>query len=104
LALAPYSPFPLLFHETAPIRYALPLVMPVAFLAATAFDWTGPRLGQVLSAALVVVLLMAGGGAARAYGSSEAPAFRAIREVRELAGSGPVGMHAVFRRTAEWSP
>jgi len=104
LAFGPYAIFHLLFHETVTVRYALPLVVPVAFLVATAFDWAGPRPGQILGGALVALLLLTAVGAARAYGSTEAPAFRAIREVREAAGDGPVGMHAVFRRTAEWSP
>ena len=104
LAFGPYAIFHLLFHETLTVRYALPLVVPVAFLVATAFDWAGPRPGQILSGALVALLLLTAVGAARAYGSTEAPAFRAIREVRESAGDRPVGMHAVFRRTAEWSP
>ena len=104
VAFGPYMIFHLLFHETVTIRYALPLVIPIAFLAATAFDWAGLRPGQVLSGALVLILLATGTGAVRAYGSSEAPAFRAMREARESAAGGPVGMHAVFRRTAEWAP
>jgi len=48
--------------------------------------------------------LLTAAGPARAYGSDEAPAFRAIRDVRESAAGVPVGMHAVFRRTVEWSP
>jgi hypothetical protein len=104
VAFGPYAIFHLLFHETATTRYALPLVAPVAFLAATALDWMGRRPAQVTSAALVLVLLTTGTGAVRGYGSREAPAFQAMREVREAAGGGPVGMHAVFRRTAEWAP
>ena len=102
LAFGPYAIFHLLFHETATVRYALPLVIPIAFLAATALDWTGRRPAQFLGAALVAVLLLTAVGPARAYGSVEAPAFQAMREVRDSAGTVPVGMHAVFRRTAEW--
>ena len=35
IAFAPYAIFHLLFHETATMRYALPLIVPVALLAAT---------------------------------------------------------------------
>ena len=104
IAFGPYAAFHLLFHETATVRYALPLVVPVAFLVATAFDWAGRRPGRILSGVLVAILLMTSAGAVRAYGSDEAPAFRAMREVSASFGSEPVGMHAVFRRTAEWSP
>lgn len=104
LAFGPYAVFHLLFHETATVRYALPLVVPVAFLVSNAFDWAGSRAGAVLSAALVVVMLGVAAPAARQYGSLESPPFRALRDVREEAGSSPIGMHAVFRRSAEWQP
>lgn len=104
VAFGPYAVFHVLFHETLTIRYALPLVVPMAFLASCALDWAGRRPATVLSAALIVVSLGAGGRAAREYGSLEAPSFRAMRDVRDTAGAGPVGMHAVFRRTAEWEP
>lgn len=104
VAFGPYAIFHLLFHETATVRYALPLVLPVAFLLSNALDWAGARAGAVLSTALVVVMLAAAAPAAREYGSVPAPAFRAVREVREAGGAVPVGMHAVFRRTAEWDP
>ena len=41
IAFAPYAIFHLLFHETATMRYALPLIVPVALLAATAIDALG---------------------------------------------------------------
>ena len=33
IAFLPYAVFQLLFHETVTVRYALPLVVPVVFLA-----------------------------------------------------------------------
>ena len=104
VAFAPYAAFHLLFHETATVRYALPLVVPVAFLAACAFDWAGRRPATALGVALVGVMLLAGTRAARAYGAVEPPAFRAMRAAIDAANGAPVGMHAVFRRTAEWTP
>jgi hypothetical protein len=104
VAFAPYAIFHLLFQETATLRYALPLIVPVAFLVATALDWLGRRPGRILSGVLVALLLMTSAGAVRAYGANEAPAFRAMREVSVSFGGDPVGMHAVFRRAAEWLP
>jgi hypothetical protein len=100
----PYAVFHLLFHETATVRYALPLVVPVAFLVASAIDWTGRRIAMGLGAVLVVVLLGGGATAAREYGRVESPAFKSIHELRESAGGMPVGMHAVFRRATDWDP
>ena len=73
LAFGPYAIFHLLFHETVTVRYALPLVVPVAFLVASAFDWAGPRPGQILSGALVVLLLLTavgGGPCVRVHGGA----------------------------------
>jgi hypothetical protein len=104
VSFGPYAVFHLLFHETATVRYALPLVVPIAYLAACAIDWTGPRPATAISATLIVVLLAAGAPAAREYGRAAAPSFAAIREIRANAAGMPVGMHAVFRRSAEWEP
>ena len=103
VTFGPYAVFHLLFHETATVRYALPLAVPMAYLAACAIDWTG-RASAAVGAALVVVLLATAVPAARAYGSVESPPFKALREVRENAAAMPVGMHAVFRRATEWDP
>jgi hypothetical protein len=104
LAFGPYAVLHLLFHETITIRYALPLVVPLAFLASAALDWTGRRAGAVLSVAVIAALVMTGMNAARAYGSLDAPAFQALTEVRQAAGSMPIATHAVFRRLTEWDP
>ncbi len=103
VTFGPYAVFHLLFHETATVRYALPLAVPMAYLAACAIDWTG-RASAAVGAALVVVLLATAVPAARAYGSVESPPFKALREVRENAAAMAVGMHAVFRRATEWDP
>lgn len=103
IAFGPYAVFHMLFHETLTVRYALPLVAPVAFLACCAIDWLGRRPATIPSAVLIVVSLSMGTRAARAYDSSAAPAFQAMRAIRG-AGTEPVGMHAVFRRASEWMP
>ena len=103
VAFAPYAVFHLLFHETVTTRYALPLVVPLAFLAAHAVDWAGRRTATVLVALFAIVSLAAAGSAARAYGSTVPPPVQAIAHADRAAGSSPIGMHAVFRRTADWA-
>ena len=102
LAFAPYAAFHLLFHETATIRYALPLVLPIAWLAATAVEMVGRRAGVAVTATLAAVLLTGGIQAARSYGSHPAPAFQAVREAAAASESLPLATHAVFRRTLDW--
>ncbi len=76
IAFLPYAVFHLLFHETATMRYALPLIVPVALLAATAVDAAGRRALTFAAATAVVVSLVVTVPAARAYGSDGSPAFR----------------------------
>ena len=104
MAFLPYAIFHLLFHETATVRYALPLVIPVAFFVSSAFDLAGRRASMVLSAALVAVFLVRAAPATRSYGSTRTPAFEALEALtaRPSGDSRPVGMHAVFRRVSEW--
>ncbi|MEZ5318869.1 MAG: hypothetical protein R2752_15825 [Vicinamibacterales bacterium] len=54
LAFAPYLGFHLLFHETATVRYALPLVVPVAGAAVLGLSLIGARAAAVVATALAV--------------------------------------------------
>jgi len=104
IAFVPYAIFHLLFHETATVRYALPLVIPIAFLVSSAFDLGGRRASMVLSTALIGVFLVIAAPAARGYGSTATPAFEALNALKSQSPgeSAPAGMHAVFRRVSEW--
>jgi hypothetical protein len=106
VAFVPYAIFHLLFHETPTVRYALPLIVPIALLASMATDLVRRPMSIVLNVALVGTFLILSIPAVRGYGSTETPAFQALSAVR--AGSPemptPVGMHAVFRRISEWRP
>ena len=119
IAFAPYAIFHLLFHETATMRYALPLIVPVALLAATAIDALGRRALTFAAATAVVVSLATTVPAARAYGQDGSPAFRVFAElplailrqpptVAPAPASGAtsvipaLGMHASLRRVEEW--
>jgi hypothetical protein len=118
IAFVPYAIFHLLFHETATMRYAMPLVVPVAFLAALAVEAAGRRTLTVLGAVAVIVSLVVTVPAARAYSRDGSPAFRVFAAL-PLAGSGSaaaadarashagpsgpaLGFHASLRRVEEW--
>lgn len=107
VGFVPYAVFHLLFQETITVRYALPLVVPVAYLAACAFDWVGRIPSAIAAAAVVAWSLFVSMPATVAYGSQSSPAFRAV----EVAQSGTpgsairgraIGMHAVARRVVDW--
>jgi hypothetical protein len=103
IAFAPYAIFHLLLQETATIRYALPLVIPIAYLVAVALDMAGRRPSMLFGTVLIGAFLVRAVPAARGYGSTETPAFQALRDVGADPGT-PVGMHGVFRRPSEWRP
>jgi hypothetical protein len=104
---APYAVFHLLFQETITVRYALPLVVPVAFLAVCALDWgrgTSTILGTTALVAWSVALSFP---ATFVYGLRSSPPFRALIEAtRPDIGSANqsriVALHAVARRAVDW--
>jgi hypothetical protein len=108
VAFVPYAIFHVLFHETITVRYALPLVVPVAYLAVCALDWAGSVVTAAGVAALVVWSLVMSVPATIWYGRHSSPTFLALydaaqTEVREAA-AGPrvIGLHAVARRAVDW--
>ena len=121
IAFGPYAIFHLLFHETATMRYALPIVPAVVFLAIYASGAFG-RIGAAVTAVgLIVPSLVQTMPAARAYAQNGSPAFQ-LFEAMKLApsrhsppvtpsqpagdGSGAtsytMSMHAVMRRVEDW--
>jgi len=102
----PYAVFHLLFQETITVRYALPLVVPIAFLAISGLDWgrgTATILGTTAIIAWSTALWVP---ATMAYGSQSSPAFRALIEAGRSGNSANqariVGLHAVARRAVDW--
>jgi hypothetical protein len=89
VAFGPYFVFDLLFQETFTGRYALPVVIPVAFLVAIA----ARRLPTPIGLGFVVVLSMycahLGGTSVAALAREPAPAFRLLDDLREAARSSP---------------
>jgi Protein of unknown function (DUF2723) len=112
IAFVPYAIFHVLFHEVVTVRYALPLIVPVAYLVASALEWAGQRVLACGAVVLAVVSLVAAVPASIAYAREGSPTFRAFRTVESwprtrTADPGgtfadAVGMHAVFRRAAQW--
>jgi hypothetical protein len=108
VGFVPYAIFHLLFHETITVRYALPLVLPIAYLAVWSLAWVGGAVTAAGAAALVVWSLVVTVPATIWYGRHSSPAFFALAEaarteVREApAGPRVIGLHAVARRAVDW--
>jgi hypothetical protein len=107
VAFVPYAAFHLLFHEVVTVRYAMPLLVPVAYLLVTAIDRRPRLMLPVAASALAVVGLAQVARPSWVYARDGSPAFRAFADVRAQADGGDegrpaVGMHAFARRTAEW--
>ena len=107
LAFAPYVVFHLLFQETAHVRYALPVVVPVVWLAAQACAAAG-RAAPVLHAAVIVFALFVTARTAVAYRSEPHAAFRAIADMNRAAPvERPAALfaHYAMRRPLQiWTP
>ena len=108
VAFVPYAIFHLLFQETVTVRYALPLVLPIAYLFASALEWPGRGVLPAGAAALAAWSVFVTWPAAVTYGRSGSPAFRALGEAAGGGISDParpervIAMHAVARRAADW--
>ena len=88
VAFGPYAIFHLLFHETVTVRYALPLVVPIAYLVASALDGPAGACSRPARAALVAWSAVRDAArGARPTARSGSPAFRALVE----AAAGGVG-------------
>ncbi len=99
LAFAPYTLFHLLFQETIFVRYALPTMPMVAFLAARGLASTG-RFAPMMAAPLVAASLVVTVPGGIAYGGEPHPAFRAIADAARAAESRQPA--AVFSHFAIW--
>ena len=88
VAFGPYFVFDLLFQETVTTRYALPLVMPVAYAAVRGASLFPSK------AVMPAIVVLAGfnafvsTNALWAYSRTGAPAFRMLRDMRESASPG----------------
>lgn len=96
VAFCPYFAFHMLFQETPSVRYALPLVPLMAYLAARGA--TGLGRGAVFVVVTVVgAAAIAVVPAGFAYGAEAHPAFRAIRDMSARAETEPpAGVYSHF--------
>jgi hypothetical protein len=99
VAFVPYAVFHLLFQETNAVRYALPTLPLVAWLAVQGAGTLG-RLMPVVAAPLVAGALFVSVPVSAAYGREAHPAFRAIADASRAAASVPPG--AVFAHHSVW--
>ena len=96
-AFGPYLIFDVLFQETVTTRYALPLVVPVALLAAAGLAAIS-RWGVWAAAGLAGVALAVGHPTLTAYASDGAPAFRMLADMRAESSTAPAPPLGVHRR------
>ena len=82
IAFLPYLALHLAFQETATIRYALPLLVPVAGLAVAGLEALGPYAAAIGATWLVAVSLAFAAPRLDLYVHDGAPVFRAFREMR----------------------
>jgi hypothetical protein len=81
-AFGPYLVFDLLFQETFTSRYALPLVVPMAYLAVNGLRVLPWDIGLACALAIAMFDAHVGGTAAAAYSRAKAPAFRLLDDMR----------------------
>lgn len=107
IGFVPYAIFHLLFQETATTRYALPLVVPVAYAAMAALEGASSKLLPVGASAIALLSLAVALPASSAYAREGAPVFRAFDDMTTTAHGGErvdaIGLHASIRRAAEWA-
>jgi len=98
-AFGPYFVFDVVFQETFTSRYALPLVVPAAFLAVAGARRLPRRSGLVAIALTVALCAHIGGTSVAAFASQKAPAFRLLDDMRSSAAStSPAPVLAMDRR------
>jgi hypothetical protein len=98
VAFGPYLVFDLLFQETFTSRYALPLAIPMAYLAVGGLRLVPWDIGLAAAAALAMFCAHVGGTSIAAYSRAAAPAFRMLDAMRAEPRGGPPPVLAMDRR------
>ena len=101
VGFVPYFVFDVLFQEAFTTRYALPLVVPMAYLAVAGTRWL-PRNASVVVALLVAAFdAHVGGTSIAAFAREKTPAFRLLDDMASAAQSTAVPpVLAMDRRNA----
>ena len=85
VAFGPYMVFDVLFQESITTRYALPVVLPVAYLAVRGASML-PRTSAVISMlAVVIASVVVSDNAMYGFATMEAPAFRMLGDMHVAA-------------------
>ncbi|NOT28607.1 MAG: hypothetical protein HOP16_21205 [Acidobacteria bacterium] len=95
IAFGPYTAFHLLFQETLTVRYALPTLVPVAWLAAFAIASTG-RFANIAGVPLLAAVLFVSIPLGIDYGKQAHPAFRAIDAMAHAQTAKPAGIYSHY--------
>lgn len=101
---APYLVFHLVFQDTAFVRYALPIVPPVAFLAARGVALAAEVAAPVAAAAISIWSVAVAGPVLVAYGAEPSPTVRVIAAMQAeatRARPGALALHQTFKRPLE---
>ena len=104
LVAIPYLAFHLVFQDTSFVRYALPLMAPVAFLAVRGLEGVTPRLALPVAGVLTIWSVVVATPSAVAYGSEPSPTAQAVAAMEARRDSTPPGalaMHQTFQRPIE---
>jgi hypothetical protein len=88
VAFVPYLLFDILFQETFTTRYALPLIVPIAYLAALGAESFGGTAGVIILVVFAMVNAHVGGTSVAAYARHPAPAFQMLDDMRITSSSG----------------
>lgn len=100
----PYLIFHLVFQDTSFIRYALPLVPVVAFLAVRGVSLVSMPAVPVVAAAVSIAGVIVASPVLLAYGAEASPTVRALEAMkaeRRVAAPGALAMHQTFVRPLE---
>jgi hypothetical protein len=100
----PYAAFHLLFHDMDFVRYALPIVPVVVFLAVQGLSLIVRQGALPVSGALALWSVAIASPVLYAYGAEASPVARVVAELRAAQdGASPVylGMHQTFQRPLE---
>ncbi|MGH9387920.1 MAG: hypothetical protein ACRD2N_26985, partial [Vicinamibacterales bacterium] len=101
---APYLLFHLVFQDTAFVRYALPIVPAVAFLAARGVGLAAEVAAPVVAAAISIWAVAVASPVLVAYGAEPSPTVRVIAAMQAEAKRvrpGALALHQTFRRPLE---
>ena len=93
VSFGPYLLFDLVFQESVTSRYALPLIVPFAYLASVGARAIPANAGLVTAMAVAMFGAHVGGTSVAAFSRQPAPAFRLLADLRaqaSAAGTAPV--------------